>query len=263
VSSEQRGRQPDRRVIVLGASNVTRGLRVFCQTAARFWGHPLDVMAAIGHGRSFGLPSRVLGRTLPSISHCELWEDWRARPPIPTAAIITDVGNDLLYGAAPRQIADWVRDCSERLAERCERVVISGLPIETVRNLAPAQFKIMRSILFPNSRITLREAIESSRELDERLAELAKAMNLGRTQPDSSWYGYDPIHIRRRFWPSAWEQLLDPWISAEERSPQNHRMDVGWRLMRLRPKHRWMFGIEQHHAQPVWIGADGSRLSLY
>ena len=266
VTNPDLNRQPTRRVIVLGASNVTRGLRTFCETAARIWGQPLDILAAIGYGRSYGKPSRVLARTLPGIKGCEMWEEWQARDPLPTAALITDIGNDILYGAEPQLISRWVRVCAERLAERCQTVVITALPLCTVDLLGPRRFKFLRSILFPSSSLTLQQVVESSYELDERVAEIAKALNLGRTQPDPRWYGIDPIHVRRSYWQDAWEQHLLPWrgTTAESHSSQREsENNPTWRLTRLRPKHQWYFGIEQRRPQPAWTGPDGSRLSLY
>src|SRR5205807_8069752 len=59
---------PPRRVVVLGASNVSLGFGTIVETAARLWGAPLDLLAAFGHGRSYGLRKSVLGRELPGIT---------------------------------------------------------------------------------------------------------------------------------------------------------------------------------------------------
>ncbi len=104
-----------RRVVLLGASNLTRGVSTVIETAAAYWGRPLEVFAALGHGRSYGAASSVMGRELPGIVQCGLWEDLRRQGAAATAALITDVGNDLLYGAPPEVIADWVQQCAERL----------------------------------------------------------------------------------------------------------------------------------------------------
>jgi len=90
---ESKAEVPARRVVLLGASNLTRGISTAVETARLQWGRPLDVMAALGHGRSYGLASRLLCRTLPSIVECGLWPALAARPPAPTAALVTDVGN--------------------------------------------------------------------------------------------------------------------------------------------------------------------------
>ena len=98
-------RIPERRVVLLGASNLVAGLPRVVEAARSVWGGPLDILAAAGHGRSYGRSSRVLWRTLPGILSCGLWEDLARRPPASTAALLTDVGNDILYGGSDR------RDC--------------------------------------------------------------------------------------------------------------------------------------------------------
>lgn len=252
-----------RRVIVLGASNVTRGLPAFCRAAAKAWGAPLDILAAIGHGRSYGQPSSVLGRVLPSIRSCELWDDWQAREPLPTAALITDIGNDIVYGSKPAQIADWVRECVERLLPHCDRIVITGLPLESVSRVGPRRFRILRAMIFPGSRLTLEQALASAEELHERVAEIAKSLELGWSDPDRSWFGFDPIHIRRRYWDVAWPQMLASWGGNPALTITSDHSLSGWTAARLRPKYRWMFGKPQQTPQPAWHGPDGSRLSLY
>ena len=253
---------PARRVIVLGASNVTRGLRTFCETAGGLWGEPLDVLAAIGHGRSYGVRTTVLGRGLPSILDCELWDDWQSRESLPSAAIITDIGNDIMYGSSPRQIADWVQTCASRVAEHCQRVVITGLPLESIQRLGPRRFRILRAILFPRSPMTLEVALGRAMELNERVREIASALHIECIAPDPSWFGVDPIHIRRRHWSAAWVRMLHPLRDAVENGCCNHQ-SANWRLRRLQAKHRWFFGVEQRRPQPVWHGPDGSQLSLY
>ena len=89
-----------RRVVLLGASNLTRGLSTAVEASRLRWGRPLEMLIAAGHGRSYGLTSRVLARTLPSILACGLWDELAQRATMPTAALITDIGSDLLYGAA-------------------------------------------------------------------------------------------------------------------------------------------------------------------
>ena len=66
-------------------------------------GVPLDILAALGHGRSYGSLSNVSGRVLPGITTCGLWERWENSPALPTRALLTDIGNDLFYDVAGRK----------------------------------------------------------------------------------------------------------------------------------------------------------------
>ncbi len=63
-----------RRVVLLGASNLSQGIATVVQTAQNVQGQSVEVLAAAGFGRSYGMDSRVLGRTLPGIIHCGLWD---------------------------------------------------------------------------------------------------------------------------------------------------------------------------------------------
>jgi hypothetical protein len=42
------------RVVALGASNLTRGFQTIVSTARLVWGPDVEVLAALGHGRSYG-----------------------------------------------------------------------------------------------------------------------------------------------------------------------------------------------------------------
>ena len=58
---------------------------------------------------------RILGRKISGIFPCALWQDLETRPPLPTAALVTDVGNDLGYGVQVTELVSWVDGCLEHL----------------------------------------------------------------------------------------------------------------------------------------------------
>ena len=254
----------ERRVVLLGASNLVRSLPMVMDAARWAWGGPLDVLAAIGHGRSYGRDSRVLGRVLPGITECGLWEPLHARSAAPTAALITDVGNDILYGATPDVIAQWVETCCQRLREVPAKIVVTELPIKSLGKLGAARFVLMRTLLFPKSRLTLGRALADARELNQRVCELAERYEARLVRPDDAWFGFDPIHIRRRSKRAAWRALLGPWNEIR-RSDAHVRLTARdrWVLNRLRPERRCLFGFEQTRAQPSGRLEDGSTLSIF
>jgi len=70
-----------RRVVLLGASNMTRGLAGVLGALLRLWPDDrLDAFAAVGHGRSYGAQSWVAGRSLPGILQSNLWESLSQSP---------------------------------------------------------------------------------------------------------------------------------------------------------------------------------------
>jgi hypothetical protein len=91
------------RVVALGASNLTRGFHEVVSASRAAWGPDVQILAALGHGRSYGARSRLLTRRLPGILDSGLWPALEAMPAVPTRALVTDVGNDILYGYPPAQ----------------------------------------------------------------------------------------------------------------------------------------------------------------
>jgi hypothetical protein len=255
---------PPRRVVVLGASNVTRSISTVVETACRLWGRPLDMLLASGHGRSYGLRMALLWRELPGIIECGLWEALEQRPPVPTAALLTDVGNDLLYDVPVPEIAAWVEACLDRLQRAGARVLMTPLPLCNLTALSPARFLLVRRVLFPGCRLTYATVMGRAFELDEQLRSLAGKRGVRLAEHRPGWYSFDPIHLRRRVWPQAWREILSGWSSATPLPAAAPASLRRWlRLRRLAPDRRWVFGRERRTAQPAGRLADGTTISLF
>jgi hypothetical protein len=215
------------RIVVLGASNVSRGLvRLAAVTRSRVAG-PLDLFVVAGHGRSYGVNSRVALRRLPSILGSGLWQALDREPAQVSGslALVTDVGNDLLYGFSPRQVAGWVAECLRRLSERGARIAVARLPLASVATVGPARYRAFRSLFVPGCRLSLADVREAAAELDARLAAAASEHAAALVDQPGRWYGLDPIHPRRRHLTALFQAVGDAW---ELPSPRQ-RVRAGWR----------------------------------
>ena len=257
------------RVIILGASNVTRGMSTVIETCRILLGAPLEIMAAIGHGRSYGIDSSVLIRTLPGILHCGLWdalaESVKARPQTPTYALITDIGNDVMYSQPPGRIIEWVEQCIDRLRAHDARIAMTTTPIEGIRTLKRWQYAIVKSILFPSRRLSFEQAIERASQLHDGLVALAHRRGIQQIELLPDWYGFDPIHIRMRWWSAAWMDLLGKAFAVQNESvPLAGASLLRWAKLRTSMPQEWkLLGHVRHTAQPSCIFDDGTTLSLY
>jgi hypothetical protein len=260
-----------RRLVALGASNLVRGLRVLVAAARAAWGDPLEILAALGHGRSYGMTSTfAFVRTLPGIDVCGLWATLAARPPLPTRALVTDVGNDVLYGAPPDRILAWVEQAVTRLQDHGAEVVLTDLPMASIETIGRSRFVAFRSLFVPSCRLGLDEVRLRSRVVQEALVDLAARRQIALVHLRPQWYGADPIHIRPRRWATAWRTILSGGEGAAA-GPQPPGTDASrWRRVaewlryyRLRPERRSLFGIEQRGAQPALILSGDTTLWLY
>jgi hypothetical protein len=254
----------ERRVVLVGASNLTKSIGTVIATAQSVWGGPLEVLAACGHGRSYGRATRVFGLGMPGIEGCGLWPDLAAAPELPTAALVTDIGNDLIYEEPVERIVSWVEQCLDRLAAARAKTIVTLWPIENLRTLSRARYYLMRTLLVPRSRIGLDEISRRAIALDAHVERLVRdrGMHLMRLRAD--WYGFDPIHLRVSRRRRAWREMLCGW-TADGSMPEAAGMRLARSLyLRTRvPERRRVFGFEQHGRKPAARLDDGTTVALY
>jgi len=257
-------RAPALRAVLLGASNLRVALPLVVDLLRRRAGGPVEALAACGHGRSYGTWSRFLFvRRLPGIAGCGLWPALEARPPLPTLALLTDVGNDLVYGADVDAIARWVEVCLDRLARQQARVVLTLLPLARLERLAPWEVRLAVSLLFPGRQAPWPALLERARELDERLRRLGEERGALLVEPEASWYGIDPIHLRRSRRREVWERLAS--VAGSPGSPAADPVAPagGIRLPLLGAEELRLAGRTLRTPQPAARLADGTTVALY
>ena len=254
---------PPARVLLLGASNLRLGL-ADAVAAARgaFSARPVDVLAAVGFGRSYGVESGFLGRQLPAIADCGLWRRLDESTPAELFALLTDVGNDLGYGYAPDLVSSWVRVCLERLARRQAKVVVTLVPAGSLRRLGSVRFRLLRLVLFPTSRLRLEELVPRVEELNQRLVELAHRCGAVVVEPGAELYGVDRIHLRPRGRLALLEAVVAGWLGT---ACTLHRASAGDKLRstKLRPELSSFAGRQRRCPQPCGVLARGVPVSLF
>ena len=253
-------------VIVLGASNVSRGLSRLIATVRSRAVAPADLFVAAGHGRAYGVNSRVWMRRLPSILACGLWQslaknasEANARP----VAVVTDVGNELLYGLGVAQVAGAVREAVQRLADRGVTIAITGLPLASIASVGAIRYRALRTAFVPGCQLPLPMLKEAAEWLDDELRAIAAAVDGTFIEQRGDWYGLDAIHVRRRCIDRLWREVADAWnwptAARLARASVREWAAIGSRAAETRSLARFML----HTPQPVWRSRDGLRLWLY
>lgn len=253
-----------RRVVLLGASNLTKSIGVVLSAAQHAWGPALDVLAAWGHGRSYGRASRVFGRQLPGILDCGIWRHLSTAPRVATAALVTDIGNDLLYEEPVERICRWVDACFDRLAAQQAQTVVTLLPIANLEKISARRYKFFRTIFFPRSRISFDEMGVRARVLNRHVEQSARERGFAVAAHRAAWYGIDPIHIRFAQRGQAWSEILSLWraVDAGHRAPRSTAGRT-WYLRSRRPEFQRFLGFEQRGVQPAAQLGDGTTVAIF
>lgn len=251
------------RLVATGASNLARLALPLLEAMRAKVGGEVDAHFALGRGRSYGVRSSLLGRGLGGIVHSRLWNELGRLPRTPTTALLADVGNDLLYGVRTDTTLQWAETCVQRMRQCADDVVVLGLPLARIQLLRAWQFGFVRRVLVPGSRLTLEGAIAGSHELEDGLRAIASRQGARFVELPLAWYGFDPVHVRRRHWRAAARAWLD--VPPDARAPGSR---VDGALARLRflfaaPDERMWFGRTHRTAQPVRRFARGSTVSLW
>lgn len=262
--SQQQAHQP---VILLGASNLTRDFPLILRLLQASLESPFEIYTAVGHGRSYGNWSRLLSRALPGIAKCEIWsalpeKNTETRQPL---ALLTDIGNDLIYGQSVDAIFGWIECCVSQLQEIDARITITLLPEESISQLSSIRFELTRRLFFPKNQTSLTDLKQKVQVLNTQLSSLAKRDQIAIVKTSSDWYGLDPIHYRYSQRATLWKSILSYWDSpsVKNHSIQNRWFDFLYSFYHLQPATKRQWGKTYHSPQPTRILEDGTRISVY
>ena len=250
------------RVVVLGASNVSRGLsRLVAAVESRTPG--ADLFVAAGHGRGYGVNTRVAARRLPSILRSGLWRGLDRQGGEAPFALVTDVGNELLYGFPPEQVASWVRESVWRLADRGATIAITRLPMAGIAAVGAVRYRALRTFFVPGCRLSLAGLKEAATRLDADLQAIAGDFGAQIIEQPAHWYGFDTLHVRRRHLDDLWLAACEAWGFPLVESPVRSSVATWARVGTKAAEVRSLAGVMRFARQPAMRMPSGGTLSLY
>lgn len=253
------------RFILLGASNLTLSLRLVIYRLQQRFGGPSEVLAAVGHGRAYGLTSQALGRGLSGITGSGIWHQLDRLPARPTYALLTDIGNDIVYGSTPQQVLQSVAECVTRLQRHGAQVVVTNLPLAAIERLSVRRYLFYRNLFYPSSCLSRDEALSCAQAVHQGLGELALRQHFRLYEQHPQWFGADGIHVR--YWRRSrfYQDVVTHFPQSNNLSTQAACYQNGiqpW-LQRAQFAHKTLLGREMRCEQPSGKLADGSIVFKY
>jgi hypothetical protein len=214
-------REDARDVVLLGASNLTMALPQALEALERrFPDEMIVARVAHGPGRSFGLDAGLPGLRFRGHRESSLLQDIERRDrTLPLSALITDIGNDILYDVEPLRLLEWVREITVRIQSTGGDVVLTSLPLETVRRIPAWKYRCLRTVYFPGSRLPLAETLARVEAVTTGLEDVCRETGARLLASNSEWYGFDHFHLRL----SRRRDAFRAWISEFAPGPRSQR----------------------------------------
>lgn len=201
--------EPPVLLILLGASNLSRGCFAFARHMKACL-HPrkVEVLIASGPGRAYCVSGGLLNVIYPPIQSSEIFEvaHNKSESGYQVVALVMDIGNDIMYGVPAERIVETVQQVFVRLQSVNAKIFYTTLPIVFEKGSHPIWFYILRSLLFPRSKVAHDEATAGVIAVNRFLRE--SAFRKGHCIPDMDNYlGYDEVHYGWLRAHSAWSHV--------------------------------------------------------
>ncbi len=253
------------RIILLGASNLTLSLRLAIQAMQRQLDSPSEVLVAVGHGRAYGICSSIMRRKLPGILDSGLWTQLAASEPLPSYALLTDIGNDILYELLPGRILSSIEQCIDQLQQQSAQVVMTNLPLASIESLTERRYLFFRNIFYPFCQLPRDITVQRARELHAGLVALAARKDITLYEQDPRWFGPDGIHVdywkRQAFYEDV-VRFFEVLESQSLKANSINRESLDW-LQRPTFAFKTLFGFDLHCPQPSGFLTNDSSVCKY
>ena len=156
--------------ILFGASNLARsfyGLKLSIKRCI----HPrsANFIHAMGPGRGYLSQGGILNTTYPPIIDCGILESIQKirKPNQQIIALITDIGNDIMYGIHSEKIIEGLQSILDTLGEVTKNIFITPIPINLKNDIGEFYFRVLRCIFFPKSSIKYSQTLESIKIINQ------------------------------------------------------------------------------------------------
>ncbi|MCH8207825.1 MAG: hypothetical protein IIA62_02015 [Nitrospinae bacterium] len=202
-------------IMLLGASNLSRGYHCLTRCLkSNLEPRPVSFRSALGPGRGYCSDGGFLNVTYPPIKSCqflsELQDDAEGSQKV---ALITDLGNDIMYGIDPDWLIVEIKNIHRKLLAGNADMLITPIPSTLVQQLTPFVFKILKRIFYPRSKVKRLEAISSIERINAFIEEgVGERVTVIRGL--ENFTGWDRIHYDFFRLTQVWTKIAEEMLKT-------------------------------------------------
>ena len=197
--------------LLMGASNLARGYSMFTRHISSCFGkNKTEFLNALGPGRGFCSRGGMFNFTYPPIQDCRILEVAKKKSCDTRAVLITDIGNDLMYGVLADTLIESLDGLIGRALQWDAEIFLTSIHVNLKKDVSPTMFFILKSFFYPGSSITYEEAdlfiIKVNGYLEEKARQNERVYLISGM---TSFIGMDKIHYSFLKTHLAWEKIAN------------------------------------------------------
>ena len=180
----------------------------------------------MGPGRGYCAEGGIFNITYPPIGSSGILKSAseRAQGARQVIALITDIGNDIMYGVPVSEITSCLSSLLQKLDAIGADVFVNPIPLDFPEDVSERQFRILRSVFYPHSAIDYRRAGEAVSAVNDFLyASAGRRIHLLPSAKDCT--GIDKIHYSIFRSHRAWSRVANEMFRV---SPVKLPRKIGW-----------------------------------
>jgi hypothetical protein len=197
--------------LLIGASNLAQGYSVLTRHISICFGkNNTEFLNALGPGRGFCARGGMFNFTYPPIQDCQILEAANKKSCDTRAVLITDIGNDLMYGVSADNLIESLDGLIDRALQCDAEIFLTSIHVNLKKDVSQTTFFILKSFCYPGSSITYENTnlfiIKVNSYLKEKAGQNQKVHLISGME---SFTGTDKIHYSLLKTHSAWEKIAN------------------------------------------------------
>ncbi|MEO2043457.1 MAG: hypothetical protein ABGX43_02555 [Nitrospinaceae bacterium] len=209
-------RQPDPAIlfVLCGASNLARAYSALTRHLSQSISQT-QFINALGPGRGYCARGGLFNFSYTPIGECEVMRsaDEFAQHGSRVAVLLTDIGNDIMYGISDQSLIKCLDALIEQPLGWNAEIFLTAFHIDISRDLRKHSFKLLKTLFYPKSPVTFDQADSAVKRVNHFLQEKSEQNKRVHLISGMEVYsGWDKIHYSLLKSHLAWSHVANEML---------------------------------------------------
>jgi hypothetical protein len=199
--------------LLMGASNLARGYSMLTHHFSKcLEKNKIEFLNALGPGRGFCARGGIFNITYSPIQDCRIIEsaEKKSKEALYTVVLITDIGNDLMYGVSADTLIVSLDIMIEKILKWDADIFLTSIHVNLKKDISPTLFLVLRFLLYPNSKVNYEEMDLSILQINEYLeGKVSENERMHLITGLDAFAGLDKIHYSLFKMHAAWSAVAE------------------------------------------------------